>query len=52
MFDFNNTDQVCVDFFENHHNYVEQNGLDKLTPQTQRIYIRGEEIINQITNKL
>jgi len=50
MFDFNNTDQVCVDFFENHHEYVEQNGIKQLTPQTQRIYKRGEEIINQIAD--
>ena len=51
MFQFNNTDQVCVDFYENHHLYVKQMGLSKLTIQTQRIYLRGEEIITHISKQ-
>ena len=50
MIDLNNTDQVCVDFYENSVSYVESYGLDQLTPQTQRIYLRGEEIINNLLN--
>ena len=50
MIDLNNTDRVCVDFYENHVSYVTQNRLDNLTPQTQRIYLRGEEIINNLLN--
>ena len=48
MLNLSNQEQVCVDYFENHHLYVLANGLTDLTPQGQRIYLRGEEIIDEL----
>ena len=43
------TDDICVTFYNNHHeDIVNLGGAHVLTKQQQRVYVRGEEIINEL----
>ena len=50
MFHLNlsNQEQVCVDFYEIHWHYVNRYGMADMTKENQRIYKRGEEIVNEM----
>ena len=50
MLNLSTTDQVCVDYYEIHHIFVNRYGIDKLDQKVARIYLRGEEIVNSLFN--
>lgn len=51
MINLNNTDTICVTFYKNHHDYIVSMGLEKFTVKTQRIYLRGKEIIESLSDQ-
>ena len=43
------TDDICITFYNNHHDEVENmGGAHVLTKEQQRIYKRGEEIFDEL----
>ena len=50
--DLNQTDEICLNFYSEYFFHVEENGMGDLNRYQQRVYLRGEELMNDVIEEV